>query len=89
MRTPQSGFAYLGTGKQSVAEHTFRMLNMLFSLHTPPRVPFRKVVRYRFRDIRCISNSESKTEPCPKSDQFEGYNLPYPAKQSDMRQQRL
>lgn len=45
MRTPRSGFAYLGAGKQSVAEHTFRMLNMLFSLYTPPRVPFRKVFR--------------------------------------------
>jgi len=27
-RTPRSGFAFLGSGKQSVAEHTYRMLNM-------------------------------------------------------------
>lgn len=33
MRTPRSGFAFLGTGKQSVAEHTYRMLNIAFVLN--------------------------------------------------------
>ncbi len=32
-RTPRSGFAFLGSGKQSVAEHTFRMLNIAFVLN--------------------------------------------------------
>lgn len=32
-RTPRSGFAFLGTGAQSVAEHTFRMLNIAFVLN--------------------------------------------------------
>lgn len=31
--TPRSGFAFLGSGKQSVAEHTFRMLNIAFVLN--------------------------------------------------------
>lgn len=33
MRTPRSGFQFLGTGAQSVAEHTFRMLNIAFVLN--------------------------------------------------------
>lgn len=32
-QTPRSGFAFLGTGAQSVAEHTFRMLNIAFVLN--------------------------------------------------------
>lgn len=32
-RTPRSGFAFLGSGQQSVAEHTFRMLNIAFVLN--------------------------------------------------------
>jgi putative hydrolase of HD superfamily len=31
--TPRSGFAFLGSGGQSVAEHTFRMLNIAFVLN--------------------------------------------------------
>lgn len=31
--TPRSGFAFLGSGKQSVAEHTFRMLHIAFVLN--------------------------------------------------------
>jgi putative hydrolase of HD superfamily len=31
--TPRSGFAFLGSGTQSVAEHTFRMLNVAFILN--------------------------------------------------------
>lgn len=31
--TPRSGFAFLGSGRQSVAEHTFRMLNIAFVLN--------------------------------------------------------
>jgi 5'-deoxynucleotidase YfbR-like HD superfamily hydrolase len=31
-RTPRSGFPFLGTGKQSVAEHVYRMLNIAFIL---------------------------------------------------------
>lgn len=31
-RTPRSGFAFLGSGQQSVAEHTFRMLHIAFYL---------------------------------------------------------
>lgn len=31
--TPRSGFAFLGTGRQSVAEHTFRMLHIAFVLN--------------------------------------------------------
>lgn len=30
--TPRSGFAFLGSGKQSVAEHVYRMLNIAFVL---------------------------------------------------------
>lgn len=33
MRTPRSGFAFLGTGEQSVAAHTYRMLNIAFVLN--------------------------------------------------------
>lgn len=33
MRTPRSGFQFLGTGAQSVAEHTYRMLNIAFVLN--------------------------------------------------------
>src|SRR5689334_12311172 len=32
-RTPRSGFAFLGSGDQSVAEHTYRMLNIAFVLN--------------------------------------------------------
>lgn len=32
-RTPRSGFAFLGSGEQSVAEHTYRMLNIAFILN--------------------------------------------------------
>lgn len=32
-RTPRSGFAFLGTGEQSVAAHTYRMLNIAFVLN--------------------------------------------------------
>ncbi len=31
-RTPRSGFAFLGSGKQSVSEHCFRMLHIAFYL---------------------------------------------------------
>lgn len=31
-RTPRSGFPFLGTGEQSVAEHVYRMLNIAFVL---------------------------------------------------------
>ncbi len=31
-KTPRSGFPFLGSGKQSVAEHVFRMLNIAFVL---------------------------------------------------------
>ncbi len=31
-RTPRSGFQFLGTGEQSVAEHTNRMLHVAFTL---------------------------------------------------------
>jgi len=31
--TPRSGFAFLGSGQQSVAEHTYRMLNIAFVLN--------------------------------------------------------
>lgn len=33
MRTPRSGFQFLGSGSQSVAEHTYRMLNIAFVLN--------------------------------------------------------
>lgn len=33
MRTPRSGFTFLGTGEQSVAAHTYRMLNIAFVLN--------------------------------------------------------
>jgi len=33
MRTPRSGFQFLGAGAQSVAEHTYRMLNIAFVLN--------------------------------------------------------
>jgi putative hydrolase of HD superfamily len=33
MRTPRSGFQFLGSGGQSVAEHTYRMLNIAFVLN--------------------------------------------------------
>ncbi len=33
MRTPRSGFQFLGTGAQSVAAHTYRMLNIAFVLN--------------------------------------------------------
>lgn len=33
MRTPRSGFQFLGSGNQSVAEHTYRMLNIAFVLN--------------------------------------------------------
>lgn len=33
MHTPRSGFQFLGSGKQSVAEHTYRMLNIAFVLN--------------------------------------------------------
>jgi putative hydrolase of HD superfamily len=32
-RVPRSGFAFLGTGAQSIAEHTYRMLNIAFVLN--------------------------------------------------------
>jgi len=32
-RIPRSGFAFLGTGKQSVAEHVFRAMNIAWLLH--------------------------------------------------------
>ncbi len=32
-QTPRSGFAFLGSGHQSVAEHTLRMLNIAFVLN--------------------------------------------------------
>ena len=31
-KTPRSGFAFLGSGQQSVAEHVFRMLNIAYVL---------------------------------------------------------
>jgi putative hydrolase of HD superfamily len=31
-RTPRSGFAFLGSGEQSVAEHTYRMMHVAFVL---------------------------------------------------------
>src|SRR5918912_970227 len=31
-QTPRSGFPFLGSGEQSVAEHVFRMLNVAFIL---------------------------------------------------------
>ena len=31
-RTPRSGFSFLGTGEQSVAEHVYRMINIAFIL---------------------------------------------------------
>ena len=32
-QTPRSGFAFLGSGGQSVAEHTYRMMNVAFILN--------------------------------------------------------
>ncbi|MCC7161038.1 MAG: HD domain-containing protein [Anaerolineae bacterium] len=37
--TPRSGFAFLGSGQQSVADHTFRMLNIAFVLNRLVEVP--------------------------------------------------
>lgn len=33
MRTPRSGFQFLGSGAQSIAAHTYRMLNIAFVLN--------------------------------------------------------
>lgn len=37
--TPRSGFAFLGSGRQSVADHTYRMLNIAFVLNRLVEVP--------------------------------------------------
>lgn len=37
--TPRSGFAFLGTGKQSVAEHSFRALHIAFILARMSKEP--------------------------------------------------
>ncbi|MCI0476893.1 MAG: HD domain-containing protein [Anaerolineales bacterium] len=38
-RTPRSGFAFLGSGAQSVAEHIFRMMHVAFVLARMSREP--------------------------------------------------
>lgn len=37
--TPRSGFAFLGSGKQSVAEHTYRMMHVAFVLNRMTETP--------------------------------------------------
>ncbi len=37
--TPRSGFAFLGTGQQSVAEHTYRMMHVAFLLARTSETP--------------------------------------------------
>ena len=37
--TPRSGFAFLGTGEQSVAEHIFRMMHVAFVLNRMTEMP--------------------------------------------------
>ena len=56
--TPRSGFVFLGSGKQSVAEHTFRMLHIAFVLNRLVEEPadelhlFRVVLFHDFPEAR-------------------------------------
>lgn len=38
-KTPRSGFAFLGSGKQSVAEHSFRMTLLAYTLAVEASIP--------------------------------------------------
>ncbi len=42
-RTPRSGFAFLGSGRQSVAEHSFRMLHIAWLLAKLSEEPVNKL----------------------------------------------